>query len=126
MSHWASNYVLANALFSAFEDEHEITCCFLQFQLMRLVPMKNIKLVVDLLVVGHEPQSESDNLVSIIPKSLQKIVLMLVRFLHVSESTLLSACVWLRILTYIGPAFKNNNKWRALSVLNAITYQLNL
>jgi hypothetical protein len=50
----------ANARYSASEEDLETTFCFLLFQLINDLPKKKQRPVVDLLVSGHAPQSESE------------------------------------------------------------------
>ncbi|MCI21457.1 hypothetical protein A2U01_0042625, partial [Trifolium medium] len=47
------------------DDDLDTTDCFLLFQLMMELPRKKQRPVVDLLVFGHAPQSESENPLSL-------------------------------------------------------------
>ena len=60
-NHWPSQVACAKALYSASKDDPETIVCFLLFQLVRDFTRKNQKPVVDLLVSGKAPQSESEN-----------------------------------------------------------------
>jgi hypothetical protein len=59
--HWPSQAAWAKTRYSASDDDLETTNCFLLFQLINDEPRKKQRHVVDLLVSGHAPQSESEN-----------------------------------------------------------------
>lgn len=55
--------MFAKALYLNFEEDLETSCCFLLFQLTRLVSGYKLKVLNELFVVGKEPQSDSVKLV---------------------------------------------------------------
>lgn len=51
--------MLVKAQYSTLQDEQETTSCFFDFQHTRLSPRKKVNPIVDRLVMGHAPRSES-------------------------------------------------------------------
>ena len=59
MIHTTSHVAAAIALYSAFVKDLEMVDCFLDFQETKDSPIKMQYPIIDLLVSGHEAQSES-------------------------------------------------------------------
>lgn len=60
-----SHVAWASALYLASNDDFETTFNFFLFQLTKDIPRKKDKLVLELIVSRHSPQSESENPLSV-------------------------------------------------------------